>query len=66
MMDSHLEFDWNENWLAFRVVGILHRHPNIKFVVENPCFNEIYGQLIVRESNKLLYTEILNTLVPSG
>ena len=63
MMDSHLEFNRNEKGLALRIVGILHRHTNIKIIVKNPSPNQINGHFIVRKSDKLLYTEILNTLV---
>ena len=66
MMNSHFELDWNKNWLALRVVRILHRNPNIKLIVKNPRLNEIYGQLIMRKSDKLLNAEVLDTIVARG
>ena len=44
----------------------LHRNPNIKFIVKNPRLNEIYGQLIMRKSDKLLNAEVLDTIVARG
>ena len=66
MMDSHSELNRNKNWFTLGIVRILHRHADIKFIVKNPRLNEIYGQLIMRKSDKFLDAEIFDAIIPRG